>query len=261
MEHTGIQELNWDGQQLELVRGPIKHLYLRISTRTGKVRISAPQHLGLPQIRAFYQKKLPWLQRHQARLQARHTNPQSQTAPEGAGDPSRAKVYLRGEVYTLDSRKSGPPRFLMQKKQLIYTAPHALTPARLQEKLKGFYKKEIKRDLPAIIQRWEPILGVAVQKFYVRQMKTKWGSCNPRRRTIRLNTELIHYPGICLEYVVLHEMIHILEPSHNKRFYALMDRFMPEWRLYREQLKGHPGQPIAGDARQHRGDSTANQKR
>jgi len=91
-----------------------------------------------------------------------------------------------------------------------------------------------------LIARWEPILGVRVERFFVQRMKTRWGSCNPVARTIRLNTDLAKKPRECLEYIVVHEMAHILEPTHTARFVALMDQFMPNWRFYRDQLNRLP---------------------
>ena len=89
------------------------------------------------------------------------------------------------------------------------------------------------RPSPPLIAKWEPMIGVKVERFFVRRMKTKWGSCNPDARSIRLNTDLAKKPRECLEYIVVHEMVHLLEPTHNGRFVALMDRFMPDWRFCR----------------------------
>ena len=94
--------------------------------------------------------------------------------------------------------------------------------------------------VPALIAKWGPIIGVKVERVFVQRMKTKWGSCNAGRRSIRLNTDLAKKPRECLEYIVVHEMIHILEPTHNARFVALMDRLMPQWRACREQLNRLP---------------------
>jgi predicted metal-dependent hydrolase len=94
--------------------------------------------------------------------------------------------------------------------------------------------------VPSLIAKWASVMGVTVERFYVQQMKTKWGSCNPRAGTIRLNTEVAKKPKECLEYIVVHEMAHLLEPTHNARFIALMDGFMPNWRLRRNQLNQLP---------------------
>jgi len=94
--------------------------------------------------------------------------------------------------------------------------------------------------VPPLIARWAPLLGVKVARFFIQRMKTRWGSCNHEEGAIRLNTELAKKPRECLEYIVAHEMIHLLEPTHNARFIALMDQFMPKWRFYREQLNQLP---------------------
>ena len=93
-----------------------------------------------------------------------------------------------------------------------------------------------RKRVPPLIDRWESILGVKVERFFVRRMKTKWGSCNPRARSIRLNTELSKKPKECLEYIIVHEMAHLLESTHNSRFIKLMDQFMPQWKFYKDKL-------------------------
>ena len=91
-----------------------------------------------------------------------------------------------------------------------------------------------------LIAKWEPVLGVKAQQLFVRRMKTRWGSCNARAGNIRLNTELAKKPRICLEYVIVHELLHLLEPTHNARFVALLERFMPQWQQYRDALNRFP---------------------
>jgi predicted metal-dependent hydrolase len=104
----------------------------------------------------------------------------------------------------------------------------------------AWYRDQIKAAMLPLIAKWEPILGVKAENVYVRRMKTRWGSCTPRRRSIRLNSELAKKPRECLEYVVVHELVHLLEPSHNQKFVALMDKFMPQWRQLRDELNRAP---------------------
>jgi len=104
----------------------------------------------------------------------------------------------------------------------------------------AWYRQILRAAVPPLIRAWEPQLSVSVNGFFVQQMKTKWGSCNPATRTIRLNTELATKPKECLEYIVVHEMVHLLEPTHNARFVAAMDRFMPKWQYYRDILSRLP---------------------
>jgi predicted metal-dependent hydrolase len=104
----------------------------------------------------------------------------------------------------------------------------------------AWYRRQVKEAAVPLIGNWEPLLGVAVQNLFVQQMKTKWGSCNPASASIRLNTDLAKKPRECLEYIVVHEMVHLLEPTHNSRFVALMDQFMPKWQFYRQALNRLP---------------------
>jgi predicted metal-dependent hydrolase len=103
-----------------------------------------------------------------------------------------------------------------------------------------WYRQQLRNAVPPLIEKWEPLLGVRVERFSLQRMKTKWGSCNPAVRSIRLNTDLAKKPRECLEYLVVHEMVHLLEPTHNPRFVAIMDRFMPQWRFCRAQINQLP---------------------
>jgi len=103
-----------------------------------------------------------------------------------------------------------------------------------------WYREQIKAVVPGIIAKWEPLVGVKLKRIFVQEMKTKWGNCNQRESSIRLNTDLAKKPRECLEYIVVHEMVHVLEPTHNARFIALMDRLMPQWRVRRQELNRTP---------------------
>ena len=106
--------------------------------------------------------------------------------------------------------------------------------------VEGWYREQIKKVAPPLIEKWEQLLGVNVERFFVQRMKTKWGSCNATKGHIRLNTDLAKKPPECLEYIVVHEMLHLLEPTHNVRFVALMDKHLPQWAHYRDMLNRLP---------------------
>jgi predicted metal-dependent hydrolase len=106
--------------------------------------------------------------------------------------------------------------------------------------VENWYREQVKRAVPELIAKWEPLMAVKVARFHVQRMKTRWGSCNPAARSIRLNTDLAKKPHECLEYIVIREVVHLLEPTHNALFVALMDRFMPRWHLCREVLNRLP---------------------
>ena len=130
---------------------------------------------------------------------------------------------------------------LVLKYSRIVHGVRAGTDAAAKEALVAlWYREQVRAAASNLIAKWAPILGVGVNQVFVQQMKTKWGSCNPRARSIRLNTELAKEPGECLEYIVVHEMVHLLEPTHNARFAALMDQFMPKWQFRRQRLNRLP---------------------
>jgi predicted metal-dependent hydrolase len=114
------------------------------------------------------------------------------------------------------------------------------THERKQAVLDAWYRELLKEAIPPLVMKWERFMGVKVEKFFVQRMKTKWGSCNPRSRSIRINSELAKKPRECLEYIVVHEMVHLLEPTHNRSFIALIDQFMPKWQFYRDILNHLP---------------------
>ena len=132
------------------------------------------------------------------------------------------------------------PSVELKHSQILLRVRPGTSEEKKQAIVDHWYRQQLKQAIPPLIARWEPLMGVKVERFFVRRMKTRWGSCNPRAGSIRLNTELAKKPGECLEYVVVHEMAHLLEPTHNARFVALMDRFMPHWKQMREELNRWP---------------------
>ena len=106
--------------------------------------------------------------------------------------------------------------------------------------MKEWYRKELKKQLPQLIEKWEKVIGVKCNDWGVKQMKTKWGSCNTEKKRIWLNLELPKKPSICLEYILVHELVHLYERNHSDRFFYLMDKFMPKWRLHRDELNSLP---------------------
>ena len=134
----------------------------------------------------------------------------------------------------------GAPSVALQHSRMLLRVRPGTDAKKKQAIVEAWYRRQLKQAVPPLIARWEPLMGVKVERFFVRRMKTKWGSCNHGARTLRLNTELAKKPRECLEYIVVHEMTHVLEPTHNARFVALMDQCMPQWRFYRDQLNRLP---------------------
>jgi predicted metal-dependent hydrolase len=122
---------------------------------------------------------------------------------------------------------------------VMHIAPGATRETRIAL-LDEWYRRQLRDRIPMLITAWEPVMGVSVAEWGVKRMRTRWGSCNPRARRIWLSLELARRPIACLEYVVVHEMVHLLERGHNRRFYAFMDQFLPDWRSARAELRSSP---------------------
>ena len=153
----------------------------------------------------------------------------------------RESHYVWGKRYLLKViEKDAAPEVQLEQSQLLLQTRPATSEAHKQAVLEEWYRAQLKEAVPALIAKWEPLMGVKVERFFVQRMKTKWGSCSPGSATIRLNTDLARKPPECLEYIVVHEMAHLLEPTHNRRFIALMDHFIPNCRFYREMLNRLP---------------------
>ena len=216
--------------EIEVFLKRIKNIHLSVYPPTGQVRISAPFYMSIDNIRTFVISKIDWIRKQQTRLRT-----QERETPRDFID--RESHYLWGKRYLLAviEKNKVPSVTLEGNKILLQIRPKTNSDKRY-EIVENWYREQLKAELPALIAKWEQHMKVKVNKFYVRKMKTRWGSCNPRKRTIRLNTDLARKPRTCLEYLVVHEMAHLLVPNHSTRFIALMDEFMPNWRDCQNQL-------------------------
>jgi len=226
--------LELGGITLDVLRKDIKNVHLSVYPPTGRVRISAPLRMNLDTIRLFAISKLGWIRQQQNKLRE-----QERESPREYLD--RESHYVWGKRFLLKVAEEdvAPSVKMLHDTILLRVRPGADDETR-EAVVAGWYRQLLKSALPPLIEVWELRLSVAVNGFFVQQMKTKWGSCNPTARTIRLNTELAKKPKESLEYIVVHEMAHLLEPTHNARFVAMMDQFMPKWRFYRDILNRLP---------------------
>jgi predicted metal-dependent hydrolase len=229
-----VTQINLGGIAVDVVKKDIKNIHLSVYPPAGRVRISAPLRMDLDTIRVFAITKLGWIkaQQHKLREQVRET-------PREYLD--RESHYVWGKRYLLriEERDAAPEVELKHSKMILRTRPET-SKQRKQEIHEAWYREQLKAALPPLIEKWEALMGVEVGHCYVQKMRTKWGSCSHDSRNIRLNTDLAKKPPECLEYIVVHELAHLLEPTHNQRFIALMDQFMPKWRFYRDQLNRLP---------------------
>lgn len=220
--------------RVDVVRKNIKNIHLGVYPPLGAVRIAAPEWMELDVIRLFAINKLGWIKRQQKKLLA-----QARETPREYLE--RESHYVWGRRYLLHLvEKDAAPAIELKHRRLRMQVRPGTDAARRGVLLEDWYRASIKHAVPALLAKWEPMVGRRVARVYVQRMKTKWGSCNPVARNIRLNTELAKKPPECLEYIVVHELMHLREPTHNDHFVALMSRLMPRWRDCRDLLNRLP---------------------
>lgn len=219
--------LNVDGLEIpvNVVRKRVKNLNLRVRA-DGTVTLSIPQHLPLARAQEFLERKGSWIAERFRR------NIERRPSPDFAGElPNR--IPLWGKLVPRDSVQANSGQDVGGQ-----GAPGQTTID--QAALDELYRTEVLRALPGIVERMEARIGVHAARWSVRVMKTRWGSCTPKTGAIRINARLAAYPPECLEFVVAHELVHLLEPSHNARFHALLDEFCPDNRGIARRLKQQP---------------------
>jgi len=223
------------GIRVEVVRKAIKNLHLGVYPPEGRVRVATPLRVDDEAVRLAVISKLGWIRRQQARFaeQARQS-PREMVSGESH--------YFLGRRYRLRVIEHPGPfgvELSGNSHLNLYVRPGTDT-ARCVKVLQDWYRRELKVRIPVLIAQYEPVIGVEVAEWGVKKMKTRWGTCNADARRIWLNLELAKKPPRCLEYIVVHEMVHLLERHHNAHFRELMDRFMPQWKLARDELNRAP---------------------
>lgn len=227
-----MKQLFVNGIMMELEKKRIKNMYIRILPPEGRVRISAPIRMSEEEIERFVITKLDWIEIQQKNVQNRNTHRELEFVSGEEvyvwgknlsllvkDDSTRNSVQITGEHMLLSLRKDST---VLQRKKVV----------------NDWYRDLLQQELPHIILKWERIIGVTSSGFSIRDMKTRWGTCNVRTKKICLNLQLAKKSPICLEYVVVHELVHLLEKSHNSIFKGYMDMFLPQWRTIKKQLNG-----------------------
>lgn len=216
---------------VDIVRKPIKNLHLGVYPPNGRVRVAAPLAVSDAAVRLAVIGKLGWIKRQRARFEAQPR----QSKREMVNGESH---YFLGQRYRLRIvEHNAAPKVMLRNKAIMYLYIRPETSAEQREKvLQRWYREQLKELIPPLLEKWQQAVGVQVADWGIKKMKTKWGSCNNKAQRIWLNLELAKKPTHCLEYIIVHEMVHLLERHHNDQFTALMDRLMPQWRLYRDEL-------------------------
>jgi predicted metal-dependent hydrolase len=219
---------------VEVVLKDIKNIHLSVYPPAGKVRISAPSRMTLDTIRVFAISKLGWIKRQQEKLRG-----QERETPREYLD--RESHFVWGKRYLLELvEENAAPRVELKHRKLTLRVRPATNEKKKRAIIAEWYRGQVRAAVPELIAKWEPILGVKVGRVFVQTMKTKWGSCNPTSKSIRLNTDLAKKPAACLEYIVVHEMVHLIVRQHSELFKSLMDKCLPSWRLLRDILNDAP---------------------
>jgi predicted metal-dependent hydrolase len=219
---------------VEVVQKDIKNVHLSVYPPHGRVKISAPSRMSADTIRVFAISKIGWIKQQQTKLRG-----QEREAPREYLD--RESHYVWGKRYLLKLIESdSPPAITLKPRWMVMSVRPGTDDTKKRTILEDWYREQIKQAVPPLLAKWEPVLGVRVERFFVQRMKTKWGSCSPERHGIRLNTELARKPPECLEYIVVHEMAHLIVRRHNDKFGSLLAGCLPHWRQLRQMLNGAP---------------------
>jgi len=220
---------------VDVVRKDIKNLHLAVYPPAGRVRVAAPLRVNDEAVRLFTISRLAWIKRQQAKF----VGQERQSAREYVSGESH---YYQGNRYLLNVmyHQGSPAVIIRNNKTIDLFVRTGSDPSVRERVLTTWYRRRLKEEIAPLIAKWEAIIGVKVAEWGVKQMKTRWGTCNIEACRIWLNLELIKKPVHCLEYIIVHEMMHLLERHHNDRFIAYMNRFMPLWQYYREELNREP---------------------
>lgn len=219
---------------IAVTRKAIKNVHLSVHPPEGRVTLAAPLETRLEVARAYAISKLGWIRSQQAKLR----NQERETPRQFI---ERESHFLWGRHHLLVIvEREGKPFVAVDHRRITLTVRPGSSQEKRAEILHEWHKSLLHRAIPPVIGKWEEQLGVRVAGYFLQRMKTKWGSCNPHAKRIRLNTELVKKPKDLLEYVIVHEMAHLLEPTHNERFLAILSEHYPNWREARAELNELP---------------------
>ena len=234
MSEAAAQTLRFGDIVVVVTRKDVKHVHLSVHPPHGRVTLVAPQQTRLEVARAYAISRLGWIRDQQAKLQV-----QAREAPRQF--VARESHYLWGRRYLLDVKeRDAKPMVALDHRRITLHIRPGSDPDKRQVLMDEWHRSLLHAVVPTMIGQWEARLKVKVAAYFLQRMKTKWGGCNPQTGNIRLNTELVKKPKDLLEYVVVHEMAHLLEPNHRGSFVAVMDAHYPTWREARAELNALP---------------------
>ena len=227
-EHLQISSL-----QVEVKFKPIKNLHLSVHPPDGRVTVSSPEFFDLEKIKVYLTTKLGWIKREQKKI--------ADQVREGEKlMVTRESHYFLGKRYLLKVTEAKRASVKVHHQVIELFSPSHYTSEQKQKQLNNWYRQELNTVLGKLLTYHLRIMNLTVDTYSVRKMKTKWGSCNDKNSTLNFNIELIKKPIECIEYIVVHELVHLIERNHNKNFIILMDRYLPSWRTQKKILNELP---------------------
>ena len=219
---------------IAVTRKQVKHVHLSVHPPGGRVTLVAPAATRLDAVRAYAASRIGWIRSQQEKLLKQAREPERQFV-------TRESHYLWGRRFLLTvEEENGAPSVTVGNRRMVLSVRPGSTRAKRAAVMHAWYKAQLHAAVAPLLAAWAPRLGVSVNGYHVQRMKTRWGSCNHRAGTIRLNTELAKKPKDLLEYVVVHELVHLIEPNHSDRFIELLQLHYPAWREARAELNELP---------------------
>jgi len=230
-----MHQITVNGLVVDVVRKKIKNLHLAVYPPNGRVRVAAPLHIDDEAVRLAVISRLAWIKRQQARFESQDRQSEREYI-SGESHYYQGNRYLLNVIY----HEASPKVILRSNTHLDLFVRTGSDTYQRERMMLTWYRQQLKEAIPALIAKWEANIGVEILEWRIKQMKTKWGTCNIEQRRIWLNLELAKKSERCLEYIIVHELMHLLERRHNDRFIGFMDQYLPQWRILRAELNQAP---------------------
>ena len=214
---------------IDVYKKNIKNMHLYVKPPNGRVTVSAPQSMSDEAIERFVRTKVSWIKRQ---IEKFDNQPRHSKRKYVSGET----LYVWGKQYYLQIEHGGRNSLLLSGDKVILTVRENSATAQREKFIREWYRKQLKEEITCLLPKWEKIIGLKCNSWQIKYMTTRWGTCKPKAKKICLNLQLAKKTHECLEYIILHELIHLLEKHHNERFYSLLDKYMPMWREIRSTL-------------------------
>jgi predicted metal-dependent hydrolase len=232
---TASSYLTVAGMNVDVVRKDIKNLHIGVYPPAGRVRVAAPDRLDDEAIRLAVIQRLTWIKRQRKQLQEAARQSEREMV---SGETHH--VWGLGHRLVVIERPGKREIEVRSGRHLALLVPFRTGAETRRRVLDDWYRAQLRARIPDLIARWEPRIGTSVAHWQIKRMKTKWGSCNPDAARLWFNVELAKKHPLCLEYIVVHEMVHLVERTHGAKFTELMDDLLPDWRTRRDELNAAP---------------------